>query len=49
MGIRLWGERYDATRPVPADHGPSFDPEGKYFYFLGKHDLNPVYDQGNRM
>jgi tricorn protease len=48
MGIRLWdrrsGERHDATRPVLTDRSPAFDPEGKYLYFLGVRDLNPVYD-----
>jgi tricorn protease len=48
MCIRLWdrraGTHHDATQPVIADRRPAFDPEGKYLYFLGERDLNPVYD-----
>src|SRR5262245_7807847 len=48
MGIRLWDRRtdarHDATAPVLVDHSPAFDPDGKYLYFLGVRDLNPVYD-----
>jgi len=48
MGIRLWDRRtdtrHDATTPVLADRRPAFDPDGKYVYFLGERDLNPVYD-----
>jgi tricorn protease len=48
MGIRLWDRRadtrHDATAPVLTDHSPAFDPEGKFLYFLGERDLNPVYD-----
>ena len=48
MGIRLWdrrtGARHDATTPVLTDRSPAFDPEGKFLYFLGVRDLNPVYD-----
>ncbi len=32
------------TEPVLEDVSPSFDPEGKYLYFLGYRILNPVYD-----
>ncbi|MGH3712304.1 MAG: S41 family peptidase [Micromonosporaceae bacterium] len=34
-----------ATEPVLRDAGPAFDPEGKYLYFIGQRDLNPVYDE----
>lgn len=48
MGIRLWDRRadarHDATSPVLADHSPAFDPEGRFLYFLGERDLNPVND-----
>jgi tricorn protease len=48
MGIRLWdrrtGAHHDATTPVLTDRSPAFDPEGKFLYFLGVRDLNPVYD-----
>ncbi len=37
-------ETHMVTEPVLRDYGPSFDPEGKYLYFLGKRILNPVYD-----
>jgi tricorn protease len=46
--IRLWdrttGETHPVTQPVLHDHDPAFDSEGKYLYFLGQRDLNPVYD-----
>ena len=38
------GATYFATEPVLRDISPSFDPEGKYLYFLGYRILNPVYD-----
>ncbi|MGH3647955.1 MAG: S41 family peptidase, partial [Micromonosporaceae bacterium] len=34
-----------ATEPVLRDFSPSFDPDGKYLYFIGQRDLNPVYDE----
>jgi tricorn protease len=33
-----------ATRPVLRDGMPAFDPEGKYLYFVGQRDFDPVYD-----
>ncbi|MBI2756492.1 MAG: PDZ domain-containing protein [Chloroflexi bacterium] len=33
-----------ATRPVLADSHPSFDPDGKFLYFIGQRDFDPVYD-----
>jgi tricorn protease len=39
------GETHFATEPVLEDVAPSFDPEGKYLYFLGYRTFNPVYDQ----
>jgi len=33
------------TRPVLRDLMPAWDPEGKYLYFIGQRDYNPVYDQ----
>lgn len=39
------GETYQVTEPVLYDTTPSFDPEGKYLYFLGYRTLKPVYDQ----
>ncbi|MGH3488956.1 MAG: S41 family peptidase, partial [Actinopolymorphaceae bacterium] len=38
------GETWPVTRPVLRDRSPSFDPDGKYLYFLGQRDFNPVYD-----
>ena len=38
------GETHVITEPVFDDVDPSFDPEGKYLYFLGHRILNPVYD-----
>ena len=38
------GETHFATEPVLYDECPSFDPEGKYLYFLGYRTLNPVRD-----
>jgi tricorn protease len=34
-----------ATQPVTVDVRPAWDPEGKYLYFLGRRDFDPVYDQ----
>ena len=34
-----------ATDPVLVDRSPAFDPEGKYLYFIGCRDFDPVYDQ----
>ncbi len=38
------GETHFVTEPVLRDFSPSFDPEGKYLYFLGTRIFNPVYD-----
>ena len=38
------GKTRAATRPVLWDVAPSFDPEGKYLYFLSSRVFNPVYD-----
>ncbi|HHY55395.1 MAG TPA: peptidase, partial [Chloroflexi bacterium] len=32
------------TRPILHDVAPSFDPGGKYLYFLSYREFNPVYD-----
>ncbi len=39
------GETYQVTEPVLHDIRPSFDPGGKYLYFLGYRIFNPTYDQ----
>ncbi len=38
------GKVFDATKPVLGDHSPAWDPDGKYLYFLGSRELEPVYD-----
>jgi tricorn protease len=38
------GEVHDITTPLRVDRAPSFDPEGKYLYFLSTRDFNPIYD-----
>lgn len=39
------GETHFVTAPNTFfDFGPSFDPGGKYLYFISYRDLNPVYD-----
>ncbi len=38
------GETHFVTDPVLQDTDPSFDPEGKYLYFLGNRTFNPVTD-----
>lgn len=46
--IKLWnvqdGTIHQVTDPVLDDASPCFDPDGKYLFFIGKRDLNPVYD-----
>ena len=39
------GARFPVTRPVLWDGSPTFDPEGKYLYFLSRREFDPVYDQ----
>jgi tricorn protease len=38
------GETSPATRPVLSDTMPAFDPDGKYLYFIGLREFDPVYD-----
>ena len=38
------GESQPITRPVRYDVQPSFDPEGRYLYFLGYRTFDPVHD-----
>jgi tricorn protease len=38
------GQPVAVTHPVLHDLAPSFDPEGKYLYFLSYREFNPVYD-----
>jgi tricorn protease len=39
------GQTWPATRPVLRDWGPAFDPDGRYLYFIGQRELDPVYDE----
>jgi tricorn protease len=39
------GETSEVTRPTLRDRSPAFDPEGKYLYFIGQRDFDPVYDE----
>jgi tricorn protease len=38
------GEIRAVTEPLFADYSPSFDPDGRYLYFLSSRTLNPVWD-----
>ncbi|OQY26609.1 MAG: peptidase [Candidatus Cloacimonetes bacterium 4572_55] len=38
------GKTYEATKPNFVDVSPSFDPDGKFLYFLSSRIFNPVYD-----
>ncbi|MBM3492894.1 MAG: peptidase [Armatimonadetes bacterium] len=46
--IYLWSKATRATTqvtdPILSDRMPCFDPEGRYLYFIGARELNPVYD-----
>lgn len=37
-------QTYAITRPVRWEYSPSFDPDGRYLYYLADCDFNPVYD-----
>ncbi|MBN2551029.1 MAG: PDZ domain-containing protein [Anaerolineales bacterium] len=49
MVLKLWnassGEITQLTQPVLRDIAPSFDPQGKYIYFLSHRTFDPVFDQ----
>ncbi len=46
--IKLWkretGETFDITEPILHDSEPVWDPDGKFIYFIGEREFNPVYD-----
>lgn len=46
--IKLWkketGTTQAITEPILGDSDPAFDPDGKYLYFIGQREFNPVYD-----
>ncbi len=48
VAIKLFGGEpptaHVVTRPILRDTRPSFDPEGKYLYFIGQRVFNPVPD-----
>jgi tricorn protease len=39
------GATYPVTDPLRRDMKPAFDPAGRYLYFLGARDFDPVQDQ----
>ncbi len=39
------GETFEVTEPVLIDSQPSFDPEGRYLYFISNRIFDPVPDQ----
>ncbi len=49
VGLKLWkaasNEVFPLTRPVLRDVSPSFDPRGRFIYFLSYRTFDPVYDQ----
>lgn len=38
------GTVHDVTAPLRQDRAAAWDPEGKYLYFIGSREFNPVYD-----
>jgi tricorn protease len=38
------GKVHDVTSPLRADQSPTWDPDGRYLYFISTRDFNPVYD-----
>lgn len=48
MALKLWqastGEIYPLTESLLRDVAPSFDPKGRYLYFLSYRSFDPVYD-----
>ncbi len=39
------GATRPVTRPVRRDSRPAFDPKGRYLYFIGQREYNPVLDE----
>lgn len=39
------GKTQPITTPVLRDTQPAFDPSGRYLYFIGSRDFEPVYDE----
>ncbi len=38
------GKVHDVTSPLRTDRSPTWDPDGKYLFFISTRDFNPVYD-----
>lgn len=38
------GEKHQVTEPLLHDVAPSFDPKGRYLYFISVREFDPVYD-----
>ncbi|HTV20585.1 MAG TPA: S41 family peptidase [Polyangiaceae bacterium] len=38
------GQSHAVTRAVHKDELPAFDPGGRYLYFIGRRDFEPIYD-----
>ncbi len=38
------GKVHDVSSPLRMDQSPTWDPDGKYLYFISTRDFNPVYD-----
>jgi tricorn protease len=38
------GNTHAVTSGVHRDEQPAFDPEGRYLYFIGRRDFEPIYD-----
>jgi tricorn protease len=45
LGQLETAETTQVTNPTLRDTRPAFDPEGKYLYFIGQRDYDPVYDE----
>lgn len=51
VGIHLFDVKKKKTRvllePIAGDDHPVFDPTGRYLYFIGMRNLNPVYSESH--
>ncbi len=39
------GKKTDVTQPSANDFSPTFDPEGRYLFFISDRELDPTYDR----
>lgn len=44
VGDTTSGDKHDVTNPLRNDYDTSWDPEGKYLFFLATREFNPIYD-----